>query len=192
MKKASKQKLITHVSARPILTLTRRNLLPQTHRLLGNLVAVMLIKLLLFIPLLGDIKLEEKYIKHQKKLTKQGNPIKKVKILIKMSGVNLKLVSRVIKRGKFPEANTILSRYVKNVKQARQILYKSGRNAQKKPAGFKHLEISLRKQLRKLNDIKIHYPFDEQVSVDKTIKYVEDVKGEIMNTIFGADNIIYE
>lgn len=192
MKKVFKRKLITNIDAKPILILTKRSILPRTHRLLGNLVVVMLIKLLVFTPLLGDTKLEEKYIKHQKKLTKQGNPIKKVKILIKMSGVNLKLVSRVVKKGKFSEANTILNRYVKDVKQARQILSKSGRNAQKKAAGFKHLEISLRKQLRELNDIKTHYSFDEQGSVDKTIKYVEDVKQEIMTTIFGADNIVRE
>ena len=109
-----------------------------------------------------------------------------------MSGVNLKLVNRVVKKGNFSEANTILNRYVKDVKQARQILSKSGRNAQKKAAGFKHLEISLRKQLRELNDIKTHYSFDEQGSVDKTIKYVEDVKQEIMTIIFGADNIVRE
>jgi hypothetical protein len=152
----------------------------------------MLIKLLVFAPLFGDTKLEEKYIKHQKKLAKQGNPIKKVKILIRMSGVNLKLVNRVVKKGNFSEANTILNRYVKDVKQARQILSKSGRNPQKKVAGFKHLEISLRKQLRELNDIKTYYSFDEQGSVDKTIKYVEDVKQQIMTTIFGADNIVPE
>ena len=87
----------------------------RTHRLLGNLVVVMLIKLLVFAPLFGDTKLEEKYIKHQKKLAKQGNPIKKVKILIRMSGVNLKLVNRVVKKGTFSEANTILNRYVKDV-----------------------------------------------------------------------------
>lgn len=183
---------MTSINAKPILIFTKRIILPRTHRLLGNLVVVMLIKLLVFAPLFGDTKLEEKYIKHQKKLAKQGNPIKKVKILIRMSGVNLKLVNRVVKKGNFSEANTILNRYVKDVKQARQILSKSGRNPQKKVAGFKHLEISLRKQLRELNDIKTYYSFDEQGSVDKTIKYVEDVKQQIMTTIFGADNIVPE
>ena len=192
MKKVFKRKLITNINAKPILILTKRSILPRTHRLLGNLVVVMLIKLLVFAPLFGDTKLEEKYIKHQKKLAKQGNPIKKVKILIRMSGVNLKLVNRVVKKGNFSEANTILNRYVKDVKQARQILSKSGRNPQKKVAGFKHLEISLRKQLRELNDIKTYYSFDEQGSVDKTIKYVEDVKQQMMTTIFGADNIVPE
>lgn len=184
-------KSIVNVRIRLILISSRNIFLPSC-RLLRKLIVAILVTLFVSAPFVGDTKLDEKYRKYQEKLAKQIYPIKKVKILIKMSGVSLKLASRVVKEGRISEANIILGRYVENVKQARQILYRSKQDARKKPAGFKHLEISLRKQLRELDDIKDHYPFDKQVSVDKTIKSVKDVKGEIMTTLFGSDNISRE
>ena len=136
----------------------------------------------------ADSKLERQYQNQQGKLRGQGNVVKKVKILIKMSNIDLKLVSRKIKGGRYSEADRLLMRYVGTIRQAAQVLKDSKRDPLRKPAGFKHLEISLRKQLRQLGDFRDLYPFDRQEAINRTIDCAEAVKQRMIVALFGPDN----
>lgn len=143
----------------------------------------------LAIPVLAwDTKLERKYQGQQAKLRRQGNSVKKVKILIRMSAMDLEFVSRRVRRGLYSEADRILERYAGTVGRAEQVLKDSKRDPQRKPGGFKHLEISLRKQLRQLADLRDRYPFDRQQVIDGTIACAEAVKQRMIAALFGPDN----
>jgi len=143
----------------------------------------------LAIPVLArDTKLERKYQGQQAKLRRQGNSVKKVKILIRMSAMDLEFVSRRVRRGLYSEADRILERYAGTVGQAEQVLKDSKRDPQRKPGGFKHLEISLRKQLRQLTDLRDLYPFDRQQVIDRTIACAEVVKQRMIAALFGPGN----
>ncbi len=143
----------------------------------------------LAVPVLAlDGKLERKYQGQQGKLRRQGKSVKRVKILIKMSAIDLEMVSRRVRRGLFSEADRILERYSATVGRAEQILKDLKRDPQRKPAGFKHLEISLRKQLRQLADLRALYPFDRQQAIDRTIACAEAVKQRMIGALFGPDN----
>ncbi|MXZ34169.1 MAG: hypothetical protein F4Z21_02675 [Acidobacteria bacterium] len=135
-----------------------------------------------------DTKLERKYQGQQAKLRRQGNSVKKVKILIRMSAMDLEFVSRRVRRGLYSEADRILERYAGTVGRAEQVLKDSKRDPQRKPGGFKHLEISLRKQLRQLADLRDRYPFDRQQVIDGTIACAEAVKQRMIAALFGPDN----
>lgn len=148
-----------------------------------------LVVLSLAAPLLAqDIKLERKYQGQQAKLKRQGNSVKKVKILIRMSAMDLEFVSRRVRRGLYSEADRILERYAGTVGRAEQVLKDSKRDPQRKPGGFKHLEISLRKQLRQLADLRDRYPFDRQQAIDRTIACAEAVKQRMIAALFGPGN----
>lgn len=135
-----------------------------------------------------DGKLERKYQGQQSKLKRQGKSVKRVKILIRMSALDLEMVSRRVRRGHFSEADRILERYSAAVGRAEQVLKDSKRDPLRKPAGFKHLEISLRKQLRQLADLRDLYPFDRQQVIDRTIACAEAVKQRMIGALFGPDN----
>ena len=143
---------------------------------------------LAFPVLAQDTKLERKYQGQQAKLRRQGNTVKKVKILIRMSAIDLEMVSRRVRRGFLSEADRILERYSATVGRAEQVLKDSKRDPQRKPAGFKHLEISLRKQLRQLADLRALYPFDRQQVIDGAIACAEAVKQRMIGALFGPDN----
>lgn len=150
---------------------------------------VCLVVLSLAVPVLArDSKLERKYQGQQAKLKRQGNSVKKVKILIRLSAMDLEGVSRRVRRGLYSEADRILERYAGNVGRAERVLKDSKRDPQRKPGGFKHLEISLRKQLRQLTDLRDLYPFDRQQVIDRTIACAEAVKQRMIAALFGPDN----
>ncbi|MDE2756119.1 MAG: hypothetical protein OXU26_12155 [Acidobacteriota bacterium] len=150
---------------------------------------VCLVILSLAMPVLArDTKLERQYQGQQGKLRRQGNTVKKVKILIRMSAIDLEIVSRRVRSGLFSDADRILERYAGAVGRAEQVLKDSKRDPQRKPGGFKHLEISLRKQLRQLADLRDRYPFDRQQVIDRTIACAEAVKQRMIAALFGPDN----
>ncbi len=135
-----------------------------------------------------DAKLERRYQAQQIKLQRQGKSVKKVKILIRMSAIDLEIVSRGVRRSQYSEADRILGRYAGTVGRAEQVLKDSNRDPQRKPGGFKHLEISLRKQLRQLADLRDLYPFDRQQVIDRAIACAEAVKQRMIAALFGPDN----
>lgn len=169
----------------------RRHLVSEGIRRRGwtRSLPVCLVILSLAIPVLArDAKLERRYKGQQGKLSRQGNSVKKVKILIRMSAIDLEIVSRGVRSGLYSEADRILERYAVSVGRAEQVLKDSKRDPQRKSGGFKHLEISLRKQLRQLADLRDLYPFDRQQVIDRTIACAEAVKQRMIAALFGPDN----
>ena len=153
-----------------------------------SLLACLMILSLASPVLARDTKLERQYQGQQAKLKRQGNTVKKVKILIKMSAIDLEIVSRRVRRGLYSDADHMLERYAGAVGRAERVLKDSQRDPQRKPGGFKHLEISLRKQLRQLTDLRDLYPFDRQQVIDRTIACAEAVKRRMIAALFGPDN----
>ena len=88
------------------------------------------------------------------------------------------------------EADTILERYAATVDRAKQVLENSGRDPQRRPGGFKHLEISLRKQLRQLADLKDLYSFDRQEVINRAIACAKAVKQRMIASLFGSGNTV--
>ena len=136
----------------------------------------------------SENKPEREYQKQLEKLQRETSPVAKAKIWIKMSEIDLEEAAQRIKEGELDDANKYLTRYIDVIRQANETLKNSQRNAQKNPAGFKEFEISLRKQLRKLADLKLSYPFDQREKIDQAIAGAESAQGDMLQAIFGPEN----
>jgi hypothetical protein len=136
----------------------------------------------------GDGQSSDEYQQQQEKLSRATSPMGKVKVLIKMSDLDIGKVSHWVKKGNLLEADQFLNRYMKVIKQTSEILKASHRDAQKNPAGFKDFEMSLRRQLRKLADLKLNYSFDQQEAINQAIGAAESAKEEMLKAIFGPEN----
>jgi len=130
----------------------------------------------------------DEYQKQEEKLSRETSPIGKVKVLIKMSDLDIGKIGHWVKKGNLVEADRFLNRYREVIKQISEILKASNRNAQKNPAGFKEFEIALRRQLRKLADLKPSYSFDQQEAISQAIATAESAKEEMFQAIFGPEN----
>jgi hypothetical protein len=136
----------------------------------------------------GQDQTSDEYQKQQDKLSRETGPIGKVKVLIKMSDLDLNNASHRVKKGNLLEADRFLKRYTEVIKQINQTLKGSSRNAQKDPSGFKDFEIALRRQLRKLADLKLNYSFDQQEAINQAITMAESAKEQMFQAIFGPEN----
>ncbi len=81
-----------------------------------------------------------------------------------------------------------LDEYVAAIQDAHQSMVKTGRDAHRKPKGFKDLEIALRRQVRQLDDIGAGLTFDQREPVVKAREQASSIRDDLLKALFGEQN----
>jgi hypothetical protein len=126
--------------------------------------------------------------KEKEKLKRQSDPVDYTKTQIKISELLLSLISDSVRAGELAVMEDRLDGYLSAIEAAHQMMMKSGRDAHKKPKGFKDLEIALRRQARQLEDIGDSLAFDDRQPIEKAIERAEDIRSDLMKALFGEQN----
>lgn len=115
---------------------------------------------------------------------RESDPVRKARALPPLGEEELALVRQHTKEANFVEALKVLNEYRDAVQTAFAALKASGINAEKKPSGFKELEIHLRKILRQLGDIITSMPFSEREPFDRVRKQLEATDKHLVDLLF--------
>ena len=126
--------------------------------------------------------------KEKDKLKKQTDPVSRTKTGIKISEILLTLVSDAVRKGDLEQMESRLDKYLDTIQDAHQTMIKTGRDAHKKPKGFKDLEIALRRQVRQLDDIGQGLTFDQREPVDKAKEHAAEIRDDLLKALFGEQN----
>jgi hypothetical protein len=126
--------------------------------------------------------------KEKDKLRRQNDPVDYTKTQIKISEILLSLISDSVREGALDVMGERLEGYVNAIQAAHQTMVKTGRDAHKKPKGFKDLEISLRRQVRQLEDIGQALTFDDREPVERAKERAADIRDELLKALFGEQN----
>ena len=130
----------------------------------------------------------ERLDREREKLRRTTDGVDRTKIDINISEILLSLVSDAVKSGEPEVLGRRLDEYVDTIEDAHQAMMKTGRDAHRKPKGFKDLEISLRRQIRILDDIGRGLTFDQREPVDKARKQASDIRDDLLKALFGEPN----
>jgi len=130
----------------------------------------------------------ERLDRERDKLKRTTDAVDRTKIDINISEILLSLVSDAVKSGEPEVLGRRLDEYVDAIEDAHQAMMKTGRDAHRKPKGFKDLEISLRRQIRILDDIGRGLTFDQREPVDKARKQASDIRDDLLKALFGEPN----
>src|SRR5262245_28020402 len=130
----------------------------------------------------------ERLQKERDKLTRLTDPVGRAKTGIAVSEILLSLASDAIKSGEREMLGKRLNEYVDTIRDAHQTMMKTGRDAHRKPKGFKDLEIALRRQIRMLDDLSHSVSFDQRDPVDKAKEEASDIREELLKALFGEQN----
>jgi len=130
----------------------------------------------------------ERLDREREKLRRTTDGVDRTKIDINISEILLSLVSDAVKSGEPEVLGRRLDEYVDTIEDAHQAMMKTGRDAHRKPKGFKDLEISLRRQIRILDDIGRGLTFDQREPVDKARKQASDIRDDLLKALFGEQN----
>ena len=140
-----------------------------------------------FFQVQSDKRLErlERERAHLKTLS---DPVDRTKSDIAISEILLSLAGDAVRSGEPEVLQKRLGEYVDAIEDAHQGLMKTGRDAHKKPKGFKDLEIVLRRQIRTLEDIGKGLTFDQREPVEKAKQQASDIRDDLLKALFGEQN----
>jgi len=93
-------------------------------------------------------------------------------------------VGDAVRKGNIADMQTQLAAYAETIENAHQELVDSGRNAAKKPSGFKELEIALRQQVRKLDELSRMLNLQSRVPVEKTKDLATGIRDKLLKALF--------
>src|SRR5262245_43974410 len=130
----------------------------------------------------------ERLDREREKLKRAGDPVDRAKIDINISEILLSLVSDAVKTGEPEVVGRRLNEYMETIQDAHQTMMKTGRDAHRKPKGFKELEISLRRQIRMLDDIGRGLTFDQREPVEKAKQQASEIRDDLLKALFGDQN----
>jgi len=130
----------------------------------------------------------ERLDREREKLKRTTDPVDRTKIDIDISEILLSLVGDAVRSGEPEALGRRLGEYVDTIEDAHQAMMKTGRDAHRKPKGFKELEISLRRQIRILDDIGRGLTYDQREPVDKAKQQASDIRDDLLKALFGDPN----
>lgn len=130
----------------------------------------------------------ERLQREKDKLNRQTDPVDRTKTYINVAEILLTLASDAVKSDEPEVMGKRLDEYVAAVRDAHQTMMKTGRDAHRKPKGFKDLEIALRRQIRMLDDISRTVSFDNRDPVEKAKEIASDIREDVFRALFGEQN----
>ena len=122
--------------------------------------------------------------KERGRLEKTTDPVERAKIGIKISEILLDNVGDSVRQGDFSQMETNLTEYAETIQSAHQVLLDSGRNAAKKPGGFKDLEMALRQHVRKFEDFARSLNLQRRIPVEQTKDLASGIRDKLLKALF--------
>jgi len=122
--------------------------------------------------------------KERQQLEKETDPVDRAKIGIRISELLLEDVAESVKKENFTAMEQQLTQYSDTIQRAHQSLVDSGRDAVKKPDGFKQFEIVLRKHTRKFEDFGRMLNLQRRVPLEKTKELARAIQEKLLKALF--------
>lgn len=114
----------------------------------------------------------------------QAGAIQKAKLMPRLGESEFRDARKEIAAGRLPQAAAILAQYRAEAQLCDQGLEALGTDAEKHPAGFKQLQISLRQSLRRLNEILVGLPADDQAPFLAVHKDLDELNRRLIRKLF--------
>ena len=120
----------------------------------------------------------------QARIEREPNPVKKAKFEVRLGRVKLAQAIAAYDKGDLDRSNALAAAYLAEMKGAWQRLRDTGRNAVKKPEGFRELDIALREDARVLDDLAHRIPYNDRGPVTEVAHAVDQLHGEVLAALF--------
>jgi hypothetical protein len=117
---------------------------------------------------------------------RETKPVKKSIYATHLAQLKLQQASDAYAKDDLDQGQKLLDEYLKWVKSSWDVLKSSGRPAERKPQGFKELDIALREDVRQFGDLEHRVPFTDREPVTKAAQEAEKIRGEVLAVLFPA------
>src|SRR5262245_32184293 len=120
----------------------------------------------------------------QQQFQRENDPVRKVKILSKLGDAQFDRLHRETDEGKFAEALQTIAEYRDEVRTAEAALKATGADPERKPGGFKQLQIHLRKALRAISQTILLVPVEPRERFEALSRELAHINRELVDLLF--------
>ena len=113
-----------------------------------------------------------------------GDPVQNAKSVVRQGELQLAQMRREVKAENYDEALRVLTAYRDAMKSAHAALKATGRDAEKKPNGFKNLQIHIRQSLQRLDRTILSVPVDQREPFAAIRKELDAIDRELIDVLF--------
>lgn len=121
---------------------------------------------------------------YRAKFQRETDPVGKARALPKYGEALLDQAGQQLQANEVDAALKTLEQYREAVSISYSALKASGINAEKKPNGFKQLEIHVRRGARRLEDLIVNVPFERRKPFEDVQKQLEQTDHELIEMLF--------
>jgi hypothetical protein len=112
------------------------------------------------------------------------DPVERTKSYITISEILLSFAADAIREGATADLKPLMEQYIMAIEEARDAMVDSKRDAERRPAGYKELEIAVRGQLRVLQDLSTQLTLEERKPIDAALAAATAVHREMLQFLF--------
>jgi hypothetical protein len=131
-----------------------------------------------------NVERERQLAREREKLERETDPVDRAKIGIKISELLLASVSDAVREEDFTMMSARLDEYAETIESAHDTMMNSGRDAQKKSAGFKELEIALRKHVLRFDDLARALALDYRPPIEHVKSLASGLRDGLLKALF--------
>lgn len=115
---------------------------------------------------------------------KEGDPVRRAKLFPHLGELQIDQIQRYADAGDYVQSGSMLEAYRDEVKITFDGLKNTGVNAERKPNGFKELQIHLRKALKQIDDVLRQVPEGPRVPFQLARDSVAQANRELIEMLF--------
>jgi predicted RNase H-like nuclease (RuvC/YqgF family) len=130
----------------------------------------------------GSVRDSEKDLRAH--IASEQNPVKKAKYEMRLGRLKLDQAIDAYGQGEVEKGTKLLNAHVEQMRGAWQTLHDSSRNAARQPQGFKELDIALREDERRIEDLKRRISYFDRAPVAGAQKELEDIRRQVLRALF--------
>ncbi len=120
----------------------------------------------------------------QTQFNRENDPVRKVKVLTKLGDAQFELMRKETDDGNYAQALRTLEGYRDEVRTAEAALKATGADAERKPGGFKQLQIHVRKSLREVDQTIMALPDSQRPPFEAVRQDLSRIDKELIDLLF--------
>lgn len=118
------------------------------------------------------------------RIARETNLPKKARLQAQLATLKLDQAAEAFDHDQYASGRNLLQEYMGWVGKAWSGLEQSGRDATRKPQGFKYLDITLRENVRALADLAERTPYEDRGAIEAIAKSADAVHSRVIAALF--------
>jgi hypothetical protein len=142
--------------------------------------AAAIVSLALIAPLAAQDRLSVDSARYEQ----EPDPVRKARALVKLGDDQMDESRKRLKAGDDVGSLHTLEQYRDEIQHMAEVLKSTGVDAEKRPGGFKELQISLRENIRRIDDLILSLPVDKRPFFREVRTDLVKMQNELIDALF--------